>query len=220
MGNYVTAQDILMESIPEDTPPSRIERRIAKWESIVERVTGNVFYVLSPGELTFYGDDTRIMFFNTPIVAVTSLKINGQATELPTTQYRVFNGKSKPQDHRKNPKIQLIGAGGTSVFTGSSKVFSEGLEQKITATWGYVESDLSTPAAIKESVIELVVRDLQGYQEKQESGGKPVTHVIRRAVDQSSIQHGEVDEIKLLWHMIPTDIASTLMLFRAPWAMR
>lgn len=215
MGNYINPADVYAEGIAEGTP--HVESRIAKWEAIVERVTGNIFYVTSSQEIIVPGNGTNVLLLNTPMVAVSALKINGLDTALDSSKYRAFTGKAPPQDDRHNPKIELL-SGGYDIFTrGRGDIFAEGLDQKITATWGYVEPDNSTPRPIKDAVLELVIRDLKSYRDQQHpSEIKPLTHVVRRRVDEAAHEYARSQDVKIYWSMIPRDIADVLALYRRP----
>lgn len=233
MGNYVTVDDIRAEGVDAgDFPDALVNRRIAKWEDIAERLTRNVFRVLDPGELIFDGNNQHRLHFNLALVEVTELKINGDDTALPTDEYRAFVGKQKPQDDRGNPKIELLGAGipsGQAVpspWSGGGSIFKRGLDQKITAKWGHVDPDpvtpgsYITPPAVKESIIALVIHDLRGYFEQYYQGvNKPMgAPVNRERTDDHEVQWAAMT-MRQTWHMIPNDIRDTLLMYRAPMAI-
>lgn len=233
MGNYVTVDDVRAEGIDSaDYADALVNRRILKWESIAETLTRNVFRVIEPGELVFDGNNTYRLHFNLALVEVTAVKINGDDTELDSAEYRAFTGKQKPQDHRGNPKIELLGASipsgqsTPSPWSGGGSIFKRGLDQKITAKWGHVDPDPDTPGsfitppAVKESIIALVIGDLRGYLDRYLKGaivpmGIPAT---RERTDDHEVQWSHT-ETSVTWSMIPNDIRDTLLMYRAPMAI-
>jgi hypothetical protein len=226
MGNYVTAAEVKLEGVPASVPDAKINSRIDKWENIVEKLTGNIFRELTPGELTFDGNNGAILHFNLPLISVTSVKINGETTALDSDEYRAFTGIQKPQDDRGNPKIKLTPIR-ASVWRSSPSMFVKGLDQLITATWGYVDADPDnpgsyiTPIPVKDAIIQLVILDLDSYFEAAEDGasGKPLTSVRREKTDGHEIEYMEYEDPKLRWQMMPASIAEVLWIYRKPWTI-
>lgn len=224
MGNYIDKADVIAEGIPPETPLSIIDSRIAKWENIVEKLTRNIFREISPGELTFDGNNSRLLHFNLPIRSVTSIKINGESTALPADEYRAFTGISMPQDDRGNPKIELTPIR-ASVYRTSPGMFVKGLEQLLDAKWGYVDEDPDnpgtyiTPEPIKQALIQLVILDLDNYYEQGADGssGKVLTSVRRERTDGHEIEYMETEKPTPRWQMIPASIAEVLWMYRGPW---
>lgn len=224
MGNYVTTADLLAEGVPPGTPTAIMDARIYKWEAIVEKLTKNVFREISPGELTFDGNNSKILHFNLPLRSVTSLKINGESIALDTDEYRAFTGISLPQDDRGNPKIVLTPIR-ASVWRTTPGLFVKGLDQLLTAVWGYLDEDPAspgsyiTPVAIKQAIIRLVILDLDSYfdQHMEGSSGKPLTAVRREKTDGHEVEFMEFEDPRLMWQMIPADIADVLWMYRGPW---
>lgn len=213
MGVYVTVAEVKAEGATADD--AMIERRILKWEGLVERLTRNVFRQLSPGELTFDGNNMKVMFFNLALIEVTSVKINGATEAASPSSYRAFTGKAKPQDHRGNPRIELLDRE-SSIFTRSyDGTFRKGLDQKITAKWGFVEPDGSTPKPVKEAIIQLVIADLSNYaQQIQDNRG-----MFRQSetTDDHSVSWDTGSGIS--WAYIPREIRDMLAPYRAPMAI-
>lgn len=228
MGNYVTVDDIRAEGVPSgDFPDARVNARIVKWEDIVEKLTRNVFRVLDPGALTFDGNNSHILHFNIPLIEVSEVKINGEDSALAAADFRAFTGIQQPQDDRSNPKIELTGNRETSIFTRTHKEFVKGLDQVITAKWGFVDPSPTTPGAyvtpegVKGAIVALVIRDLRGYFEQYFQGQQNAMNLPkkRERTDDHEIEWAEPDMPVLKWSMLPPDIAELLSLYRAPMAI-
>jgi len=226
MGVYVTAAEVIAEGAPSgDT--TKINRRILKWESIVENVTRNVFRVLSPGELIFDGSNSHILHFNIPLVEVTELIINEDTVALDVADYRAFTGKTKLQEDRHNPKIELIDSSTSSLFVRNPGMFIRGRDQKVTATWGYVDDDPDnpgqyiTPVVIKDAIIQLVMLDLDGYFDQVAAGGSllPATPIRREKTDGHEIEYQMVEQQRINQYGLPPTIYKQLMMFKAPLAI-
>lgn len=224
MGNYATYDDVKKEG--STAPEARVNARIAKWEAIVEQLLGQVFYLVSPGELIFDGNNSRILHFNLPLVSVTSLKVNGETTALDAENYRAYTGYQPPQDDRRNPKI-ILHPQRASIYTPARQMFVKGLNQAITATWGYLDDDgaggRQTPIPIKEAIIQLVMLDLDDYFTQASegsgiSGGEAGGGELRvERTDGHEIQYQETAPRQKVWAMIPSHIAEVLMIYRRPF---
>lgn len=222
MGVYVTAAEVTAEGAT--ATGARIDSRILKWEKIVEEITRNVFRVIEPGELIFDGNNSDMLHFSIPLVEVTALYINNGTTVLDADEYRAYTGRQRPQDDRTNPKIELTGNRANSLYTKTHGIFYKGMDQKLTAKWGYVDDDPSTPgayitpAAIKASIIELVCMDLDGYFESA-GAGTAGSSLKRERTDGHEVEYQNVDMAAPTWAMLPRSISDVLALFRAPWKM-
>ena len=225
MGRYITAADVLSEGGSASVP--RINARIAKWEYIVDRLTRNYFAVLEPGELTFDGNNSRILHFNIPLIEVTSMKINDEDVELDTDEYTAYTGMTPIQDDRYNPKIALRGTNKDSIFRKTRAMFIKGLDQKVTGKWGFVEPDPDNPGsykppeAIKAVVTRLVILDLEGYFDQATGsgsgiGGGVVSPLRRERTDDHEVEYMKTTDVRLTWAMLPKDIYDMMMLYRCP----
>jgi hypothetical protein len=222
MGLYVTSAEVQAEGATATA--ARINARIAKWEALVDRITRNKFSVLEPGELIFDGNNSRILHFNLPLIEVTSVTVNEETTALTADEYRAYTGISAPQDHRHNPKIELRPVNRDSIYRKPRTIFVKGLDQKITAKWGFVDADPDnpgqyvTPQAVKDSVIQLVLLDLDGYFYQQQVGGAvPISPLKREKTDDHEVEYMETISSKTVISAIPRDIYDVLMLYRGPW---
>lgn len=216
MGNYVTEAEVRAEGATGTA--DRINARIAKWEQIVEQLTGNVFRVLEPGELIFDGNNMSVLHFNLPLVEVSSVKINDETVALGADEFRAYTGRMPPQDDRRNPKIELTPSGNVSViFRSAPDVFLKGYDQRITAKWGFVDDDPATPGsyvtppAIKGAIIQLVCLDLDGYFER---GSDAARTKLREKTDGHEVEWA--DSKRSVWAIIPDDVADILLLYRRP----
>lgn len=227
-GNYVTIADIRAEGVTTATADdTRVGLRIAKWEGIVERITRNVFRVLEPGPIIFDGNNDRLLHFNLALIEVSEVKINGETTALQASEFRAATGISPPQDDRWNPKIELLGNRTTStIFTTSHVRFVKGLDQEVTAKWGFVEPDpdnpggYRTPPAVKQAIIALVIRDLRGYFDQYYLGTANAMNLPKKR-ERTDDHEIEWTEMKFadgsLMAAIPPDIREVLGMYRAPW---
>lgn len=226
MGNYIDHDDVYDAGVPKTVPSDRIDSRILKWEAVVEQLCGQVFRTLTPGELTFDGNNAQILHFNMPLIAVTSVKINGEDTALDADDYTAYTGTSRPQDDRKNPRIKLTPVRG-SIFRTSPGIFVKGLEQKITATWGFLDGG-SAPQPVLDVLTQLVILDIDGYYDRFTEGASTsfagLTNAIRRErTDGHEIEYaGDAERAVSAipgWSMIPSELAEILALYRSPLTM-
>ena len=220
MGVYITASEVQAEGVSDFTP-AQIERRIVKWEAIVERLTRNVFREISPGEITFDGTNMRFLHFNLPLISVTDIKVNSETTSLDPDEYIAHVGRQKPKDDRYNPRIELTGIRTNSIFRRRRGIFAKGYDQKITGTWGFTEPDGSTPQPVKDALLELVMKDLDGYFDQRMEGrsGEPLTALRREKTDDHELEWMEGEKSIMYVHFMPRDIYDILMMYRAPIAI-
>lgn len=227
MGNYVSADDFKGEGLPADTDPELLDRRIEKWEALVETLTRNVFRVIEPGPLVFDGNNATILHFNLPIVSVSSLKINGDSAALDASSYRAHTGRQRPKDDRRNPKIELLDVYSTSIFTRSTRCFMKGHDQVVTAKWGFVDDGpivnnvqtYVTPRPVIDAIIQLVIRDIKTYYATQalgEQAGGGGGAVVSETTDGHSISYAAPATPAPTWATVPNDIREVLLAYRAP----
>ena len=144
-------QDVRDEGITEElASDSAVEAAIAFCESVFNDQTGQFFEPLD-GDLTIDGDNTDSIFLPFPVIAVTSIVDNDNSVTMDAANYRVYSGRSRIQDDRRNPKIM---AKRGRLFT-----YSPG-RWTITGTFGFTESDGSPPPAVKQAILIMVVDKL------------------------------------------------------------
>ena len=129
---------------------------LALWSRVIDRATGQWF---EPRTITAYfdGNSQDEMHLDVPIIAITSLRINGSATALAADKFYAYTSRSIPDD-RHDPRIAL-----------EADVFERGRKnQVIVGSFGYVEgaddaeiADLETPAPIRRAVLKLMLEKLQ-----------------------------------------------------------
>jgi hypothetical protein len=153
-----------------------------------------------------------------PIIEVTSLTINNSDTVLSTDDYKVYNGRQKPNDDRKNPKIELRRSSASSIYTRSFNTdkFWKGYDQTVIGKFGYLEPDGDPPHAIKESVIALVILMAETLYPKFHGRlGQIVGPVVRERTDDHEIEwRSSVRDIPN--YIVPKYIQDRLMLYRSP----
>ncbi len=134
----------------------------------MDEQTGQVFNkrtFTSSSPLKLEGNNTPTMWFPVPIISIAKLLINStdlELTEGEDDDFVVFNGRVRPQDDRRNPRIKLnVGRGRDSIFVGgSSRLFSINSLTHIEGDFGFLEPDGSTPRLIKKAIHALVARDV------------------------------------------------------------
>ena len=163
---YIAVSDIrdagLGETKASDTA---ITAAITLWQQFLDRATRQWF---EPKTLTlkFDGTDSDTIHLGVPIISVTSLKVNGSTAALDASQYKVYSAAGYPDD-RRNPRIKLIGEGeGLDIYSapmhfGKFKFRKGRQNQEIVGSFGFVESDGSTPLLIKRALTKLVLEKLQ-----------------------------------------------------------
>ena len=160
----ITVSDVRKESgVKEaEVPDSRIVEKITWAEALIERHTMQWFESRS---LDFYMDGTgsRTLFLPVPIISVTALYVNDDFTNaLDSDSYVVYN-RTSPFDDRRNPRIKLKSKSWDLFSTvGKEGIFSRGEQnQRVVGTFGFVESDGSTPSRIKYACLKLVLKNLK-----------------------------------------------------------
>jgi hypothetical protein len=149
---------------------------------LIDKETGQ-FFNKREGTFPLEGNNTPIMHFSVPIIEITELKINSTDTVLTEGEdfdFVVFNGRGKPKDDRENPRIKLnVGKGRDSIFVNSitSRIFVKGALTHFTGSFGYLESDGSTPLLIQKATSILAMEDINnpiGGDETTTSGTGPL----------------------------------------------
>lgn len=172
---YVTIADVRAQGLTDTAkyPDATVQAAIDLSSQYIDRTTRQWFESRALTVL-MDGQDSARLFLPVPVITVTELYVNNRfaASEvLPATDYVVYNGRALPDD-RKNPKIQLITAR-QSIYqvpnlTAGGRTFMKGpRNQKIVGTWGYTESDGTTPLLIKRACMKMTLR----FADKLAEGG-------------------------------------------------
>ena len=164
VGDYISLQDVRDEGV---TVPQASDVRamaiINDQERFIDRVTGWWFF---PRTMTLIldgiGGDT--LFFDFPIISVSSMIINDGTTALDTDLYVVYN-RVQPDD-RWNPRIVMKRSNAADIFvrysTGGDLAFTEGRQnQTIVGAFGFTEEDGTAPLSIKFIALKLVMSHLK-----------------------------------------------------------
>ena len=146
---YVTVDEVrLAGALPPEVTDEQIELSILKQQELIDRVTRQFFEVRS-GELLLDGSGSDILHLPFPIIELEALYLNENEAAEPEDNYRVYAGRSKLQDDRRNPKIALYASSTDSIFTRRSvssatggSIFVKGRQnQKLVGQFGFVEPD-------------------------------------------------------------------------------
>ncbi len=195
MPRYITIQEV-RDSDPDgqgypDWTDAEISEMIDRHEGFIDFHTGQ-FFNKQALTLKVDGQGGRILHLGIPIIELRKLQINdsGQDEDI-TNDVIVYDGRTFPQDDRRNPKVALT-AGKRSIFAGRTdprRIFLRGYRnQLLEGDFGFVEADDSTPLRIKRAVLRLVVREI-------EAGGlnpdpEPPGYIVKEVTDGHSITYG------------------------------
>jgi hypothetical protein len=165
MASIITVEDVRNAGLSEASlSDEAVQAGIDTWQPVVERYCRQWF---DPRAGDFYldGNDSDTLFLPFPIISLSALYANGSAEPIESTYYRVYSGKSAPNDDRRNPRVAFNSASGYNgdIFTASygSTRFRRGRQnQRLVGVFGFVEEDGSTPAPIKHALTKLVIQKL------------------------------------------------------------
>lgn len=126
------------------------------WSRVIDRACGQWF---EPREVTarFDGNARDEIHLDVPIIAITSLRINGSTTDLDAADFYAYSSRSIPDD-RQDPRVAL-----------EADVFERGRKnQVLVGVFGFVDgpddaeiAELVTPAPIRRAVLKLMREKLQ-----------------------------------------------------------
>jgi len=116
---------------------------------------------LGANALKFEGNNTYVLHFSIPIIEIANIYLNDGTDPYDIESYQVFNSRTMPDD-RRNPKIKLWSNTNdiykhppTRYWDG---IFYKGRIHRVEGSFGFLEPDGSTPAAIKWATARLVMR--------------------------------------------------------------
>lgn len=223
---YVTVQEIRDEGVTEaQANDARVESVLQRVESMIEEATGLWFESRSLS-LELDGTDAKFLWFNVPIITITSLKINDDTVDLDTANYRVYNRRGFPQDDRRNPKIELITVR-RSVFDGpvedsaSLRIFRKGKVQAVEGTFGWTETDGACPEGIKWCIKRLVTRDFPQLNTPTFEENRRARKIVEEETDGHRMRfRGSADRgMNLTDTFDDPEVAQILQRYRQPLAM-
>lgn len=160
---YITVDDVRAAGYTAGDDAD-VTAAILVWQEAIERFTRQWFESREL-DITVDGTDSDTLHFPIPIIAVTALHLNDGVEPLHASVYRVYNGRSFPDD-RKNPRIKLRSLHDHAdiytapIISGQIKFLKGRQNQRVVGTFGYTEADGSTPALIKRALTKLVIRKL------------------------------------------------------------
>lgn len=215
--SYATYQQLLDEGYPSTISVSRTEDLLMRANQTVEVITRNYFREVS-GTFTFDGDNSYYLHTPISIISVTSLKINGNTEASDTGEYRVYNGRTPPNDDRRNPKIELRRSSSSSIYTGgvSTGRFQKGYDQVLEGVFGFLEEDDSVPLLITECVIALTIMYAETlYPKFYGRLGQVIGPIVRERTDDHEIEwRSSIRDIPN--YIVPKYIQDRLTLYKAP----
>jgi len=194
---YISVDDVRDEGLLEaDYPDAKVIAYIEMWQQILERICRQWFNARTL-ILQIDGNDSDTIHFGVPIISIDYLKLNERTDELDTSFYKVYSGNQWPDD-RGNPRVKLIGPEYDrdiflSPVTWGRLRFRKGRQnQEFKGTFGYVESDGSTPKAISRALLKLVVEKLTTPIYSTTGGSSPslLGMVLEEKTDGHSIKYG------------------------------
>ncbi len=213
---YTTVQSLrdlgITSMMVED---ARLEALIGEKSSIIDLFTGQ-FFESRDGDSRFDGNDRRVMLFSVPIISISELYINGSDTPLPASYYVGYVGTGVVKDNRRNPKIALKGS-----------VFCQGFQNhRVVGSFGFVESDGSTPTLIARATNLLVIEALANPDIQNVMNMPPIIaggaagEVLREISDGHAVHYGGLNEENRrpgLSNIIENrEVLGLLNLFKAP----
>ena len=197
---YISVDDVRAEGVLEaDHPDDKVLAYIETWQQFMDRACRQWFNARSM-ILSINGNESSTLFFGVPIISIEYVKINNMDQQLDSQLYRVFSGIDAEQDHRRNPKLQLIGPDFypniyTQPVTWGELRFRKGVQnQEIKGIFGFVETNGSTPKLIQRALLKLVIEKLNSpiYSSTGQGPSVPpvLGAVLKEKTDGHSIEYG------------------------------
>lgn len=203
---YITLSDVrdaglLIADYPDDTVVAAIEL----WQAMLERICRQWF---NPRTLTLRvdGTDSDTIHTGVPIISIEYVKLNNDTAELDTDYYKVYNGRSYPDD-RRNPRIKLCSINEyadifTAPISAGRMKFRKGRQnQEIKGVFGFVEENMLPPKPIQRALLKLVIEKLI-RPVYTAPGTAPVTVppllaglVVEEATDGHRVKYGETYKV-------------------------
>lgn len=145
---------------------ARVVRLITRAQQYVERECRQPF---RPIRHTIESDGTggSLWALPMPLLGVDELRINAATSATSTNAYRAYwsghlgeDPGWRPSDNRRNPRITLASSIGTTIYdgvVGASRFLPAAKAHSLSAVWGYVEADGTTPLLIQDAMLRIVL---------------------------------------------------------------
>lgn len=231
---YITVEDVkaALGSASDDFPDYQIETAIITWQQALDRMCRQWFNSRAL-TINFDGDNTDTIHLGVPIITCDYLRINNSPDNLDTSLYRVYNSRTYPDD-RRNPKIRLRRSTDTrrslfvSPYSRYPIVFEKGYQNHVVSgTFGFTESDGTTPLLIQRALLKLVIEKLTNpvYIAPGDPAPAPPPTIIAGVVieektDGHSIKYGDADfvdrRVGLTGITQDQEILDIVKLYKAP----
>lgn len=226
--SYANIADLRAAGLPSSYSDAEAQVMLLLASQLVEAQTRNYFRQ-ETGTFIFDGNNSHILHLPIPIITITSLTVNNGTIVLDEDYWRAYTGRIYPTDDRKNPKIELRrSADASSIFyvnTSTVDIFVKGMDQTVIGTFGYLESDDTVPAAVKQAVMILAIQHIEPLYNVYGS-----STIAGSAGSAGAVKSEESDDHKKEWYNITTGQASNdglwppivmtlLNLYRAPRAV-
>ena len=158
MGVYVSVSEMRAQGVPETVSTDRLQELEALARDWIERSTGLYFDKRTSETVLLDGPGTPILELPAPALSLTSVKIEGVAVD--ATDYVNYNRRNGedflyPRLVFKGEFSRMERAFWPQPARRSWPIGDQNVE--VVGTFGWVESDDSTPAAIKRAALLLVV---------------------------------------------------------------
>jgi len=195
---YVTLDEMRAEGVPASVSDAQLLSRILTWQAFVERCT-RLWFTPRAFDWVRDGTGTALLQLPVPIISIAALYLNGSASAADPGTYKVYAGRGgSGQDDRRNPRVKLL-SGSRSIFEGTgylgttSAVFEVGEQnQVLDGTFGYVETDGSTPEPIKYAIKKLVARSSRGLYSVVGGGGSTAFGpIVEEETDRHRRRYGD-----------------------------
>jgi len=215
-GLYCTLQDIRDEGITDtELSDDRALKLSTLWQRWFEDKTGN-FFTPKEDTVDLDGDGSRMLLLPVPIISVDELYINDDfTTVVDPTVYAVYNGRGPVRDDRRNPHIMLKGTAG--LFSASGSKFEIGdLNQRVVGTWGYTESDGSTPLAVSRAIL-ILINATKEYLPDDEIDQLAAGRLVEEVTDRHRKQYADLFNRLKTWGPTGiTEVDDAIRKYRRP----
>lgn len=187
---YATISDLRSAGVTtEQANDDRLTYLLNAATEYIDRVTGQWFEPRT-STLVFDGGHTTL-WPPAPIISITSITVNDTALNVSTD---VITRGTIATDPTEVPRIWLRSTGPTwiaSAGRGKERRWPNGRQNiRVTGSFGYVRSDLSTPFEIREVAQRLVLRNLPALTDAAGQADRNRARIVRETTDGHSYELG------------------------------